>query len=395
MELHCKIQNYEWGKKGLVSKVAQLRKSADPSFEVDDHLPYAEFWMGTHVNAPSIIKATKENLSDLLYKHPEYLGSEVLAQFNQLPFLFKVLSVSKALSIQAHPSKKHAEQLHAQFPEIYKDPNHKPEMAIALTEFEALCGFRPWSEIKVFISNISELQDIFKNIQYTDDGQLIQQAFWEVLICPKAKILDVINSLLTRFKESSKSERDFLCADLVEKLHSQYPFDNGILMVYFLNYIKLKPSEAIFLGANEPHAYLFGDCIECMACSDNVVRAGLTPKFIDVDTLCSMLIYDGAPPQQKLHLPLKEDNFSVIYKPPVPDFSIVQIQVPALEESFTTRERCSASILLVISGKSLIKTVYGEQTVSPGTVLFLPAQQTITFNNFKDALLIYQALANV
>ncbi|XP_066151878.1 mannose-6-phosphate isomerase [Euwallacea fornicatus] len=395
MELQCKVQNYEWGKKGLLSKVAQLRKSADTSFEVEDHLPYAELWMGTHVNAPSIIKATKENLSDLLCRHPEYLGNEVLRQFNQLPFLFKVLSVSKALSIQAHPSKKHAEQLHAQFPEIYKDPNHKPEMAIALTEFEALCGFRPWSEIKTFISNISELQDIFKNIQNTDDGQLIQEAFWEVLNCSKAKILDVINSLLTRFKESSKSERDFLCADLVEKLHSQYPFDNGILMVYFLNYIKLRPSEAIFLGANEPHAYLFGDCIECMACSDNVVRAGLTPKFIDVNTLCGMLNYEGAPSQEKLYSPLKEDDFSVIYKPPVPDFSIVQIEVPASEESFTVRERSSASILLIISGKSLIKTIYGEQTVSPGSVLFLPADQTIIFDNFKDPLLIYQALANV
>lgn len=47
-------------------------------------------------------------------------------------------------------------------------------------------------------------------------------------------------------------------ADLVERLHFQFPYDNGILMVYFLNYLKLKPSEAIFLGANEPHAYLFG-----------------------------------------------------------------------------------------------------------------------------------------
>lgn len=47
----------------------------------------------------------------------------------------------------------------------------------------------------------------------------------------------------------------------------------------------------MFLRANLPHAYLSGDCVECMACSDNVVRAGLTPKFMDVPTLCSMLDY--------------------------------------------------------------------------------------------------------
>lgn len=64
-----------------------------------------------------------------------------------------------------------------------------------------------------------------------------------------------------------------------------------------------------------------------MACSDNVVRAGLTPKFIDVDTLCSMLIYDGAPPENKLYSPICEDEFSVIFRPPVPDFAVVQIQV--------------------------------------------------------------------
>ena len=55
-------------------------------------------------------------------------------------------------------------------------------------------------------------------------------------------------------------------------------------------------SQALYLAANEPHAYISGDCVECMATSDNVVRAGLTPKFKDVDVLCNMLTYnDGSP----------------------------------------------------------------------------------------------------
>lgn len=391
MELECKVQNYEWGKLGLDSKVAQLQKGANPDFLIDDKVPYAELWMGTHVNAPSVVKCSKEKLSDLIAAHPEFLGDQVLNYFGELPFLFKVLSVNKALSIQAHPSKKHAEQLHCQFPNIYKDPNHKPEMAIALTPFEALCGFRPWSEIMYFISNIPELQTIVSGVTSDSDKELIQLAFREVLTCPKEKIQDSIDSLLTRFSELSECERGVFSADLVERLHSQFPYDNGILMVYFLNYLKLKPSEAIFLGANEPHAYLFGDCVECMACSDNVVRAGLTPKFIDVDTLCSMLIYDGAPPENKLYSPICEDEFSVIFRPPVPDFAVVQIQVPKSQGSYSTKKRNSASILLAISGSGNCDGA----NISPGTVLFIPANHTVTITDFGDDLLIYQALANV
>lgn len=105
MELTCKVQNYEWGKIGFNSKVAQLQQSANESFSVDENVPYAELWMGTHVNAPSIVKSSNEKLSELLSKRPEYLGEDVLKQFGELPFLFKVLSVNKALSIQAHPAK--------------------------------------------------------------------------------------------------------------------------------------------------------------------------------------------------------------------------------------------------------------------------------------------------
>lgn len=78
---------------------------------------------------------------------------------------------------------------------------------------------------------------------------------------------------------------------LVLRLEKQYPADIGILAALFLNYLRLRPGEALYLGADEPHAYLEGDCIECMATSDNVVRAGLTPKERDVETLCSMLTY--------------------------------------------------------------------------------------------------------
>lgn len=74
-------------------------------------------------------------------------------------------------------------------------------------------------------------------------------------------------------------------------LEKQYPNDVGVLAALLLNHVKLEPGDGLYIGANEPHAYLYGECIECMAASDNVVRAGLTPKYMDVKTLCSMLTY--------------------------------------------------------------------------------------------------------
>lgn len=106
MELDCKIQNYEWGKLGLHSTVALLYKNTHSEFCVKDDMPYAELWMGTHPNGPSTIKGTGKALASVIQEKPMLLGTEVLKHFGtELPFLFKVLSVNKALSIQVHPNK--------------------------------------------------------------------------------------------------------------------------------------------------------------------------------------------------------------------------------------------------------------------------------------------------
>ncbi len=105
MELHCAVQNYAWGKLGTSSLVAQLSK-ANPSVEIKEEVPYAELWMGTHPSGPSKISGTSKLLLDFLTSNPDVLGVEERKVFGvNLPFLFKSLSVAKALSIQAHPAK--------------------------------------------------------------------------------------------------------------------------------------------------------------------------------------------------------------------------------------------------------------------------------------------------
>src|ERR1700710_1298381 len=117
--------------------------------------------MGTHPSNPSKDLDTGRTLLDMLEVNSALLAPAVKARYgSKLPFLFKVLSINKALSIQAHPNKKLAEQLHAKDPKNYPDDNHKPEMTIAVTPFDGLCGFRPLSEISHFFSTISSLKGL-------------------------------------------------------------------------------------------------------------------------------------------------------------------------------------------------------------------------------------------
>jgi mannose-6-phosphate isomerase len=106
MELRCSIQQYAWGKCGRSSEVALLHSSSNPAFTIDEAVPYAELWMGTHPNGASVLKGSGQELGLWIQTHPTSLGAKVTEKFGvQLPFLFKVLSVNQALSVQAHPDK--------------------------------------------------------------------------------------------------------------------------------------------------------------------------------------------------------------------------------------------------------------------------------------------------
>ncbi|WAR27262.1 MPI-like protein [Mya arenaria] len=340
-ELNCAYQNYAWGKVGSSSEVAKLLKSGNASVSIEEQTPYAELWMGTHPSAPSTIPmADGQSLADWVQGNPDGLGKPVRERFGgALPFLFKVLSVQKSLSIQAHPSKAHAEELHKRDPTNYRDPNHKPEMAIALTNFTGLCGFRPIQEIVAFVDNISQLQTVIgadktaglMSAGSSDNPDVVREA-----------IAEAFGALMRQNK------------DILDR---EFPGDVGGFSVFFLNVIHLKKGEAIFLEANLPHAYLSGDCMECMACSDNVVRAGLTPKFIDTETLLQMLNYTGKPAEDNKYQPsvFKENGVTIRrFTPPIADFSVTEILVDAAQTSFNLQTMDSASIIICIAGSGTL-----------------------------------------
>ncbi|XP_061780830.1 mannose-6-phosphate isomerase [Nerophis lumbriciformis] len=353
--------------------------------------------MGAHPKGDSQIKDNRipqTTLGQWIAHFPACLGSKVKDSFQgQLPFLLKVLSVNTALSIQAHPNRELAAHLHSQFPEHYPDDNHKPEMAIALTHFQGLCGFRPVQEILGFLKAVSEFhalvgneaaEELRRGVGDADrTKRALKKCFTRMMNCEKKVFVDQLNMLVKRVTEEGAAGKDTSSSngELLLRLHSQYPGDIGCFSIYFLNHVVLDPNQALFLGANEPHAYLYGDCIECMACSDNTVRAGLTPKYLDVNTLCEMLTYIPAPSAAKMFpaVPDNSDPCVNVYDPPVPDFTVMRIQVPAAMKQYTVAPVDSASVLLVIAGDATATSAaaLSDLTLRRGTVLFVSANESL------------------
>ncbi|GJN05938.1 hypothetical protein PR202_ga23617 [Eleusine coracana subsp. coracana] len=361
--LSCAVQHYEWGRRGGASLVARLAGVPDP----DPTRPYAELWMGTHPSGPSTLLHDGTLLGDWLARNPDALGPAVAARWGgDLPFLFKVLSVAKALSIQAHPDKKLAEVLHALRPSTYKDSNHKPEMAIAVTEFRAICGF----------VGIEELKDILRTVPEIDGliGHEVCGKIMSMKECDGGN--EVKSSLQAAFAKLMTASRDMIRTltekeQLVLSLARQYQEDVGVLAVLFFNYVKLSPGEALYIGANEPHAYLSGECIECMATSDNVVRAGLTPKYRDVQTLCSMLTYRQIFPEILRGTPVQP--YVRRYTPPFDEFEVDCCLVPP-GEVVVISPVPGPSIFIVMTGEgeAQVDSMTGEKA-KEGVVFFIPA----------------------
>jgi mannose-6-phosphate isomerase len=393
------VQHYDWGKLGSSSKVAQFY-SKQTSTPIDETKPYAEIWFGTHVAAPSKIileNGSTELLSDHIQKDPAgILGEKVAKQWNNnLPFLFKILSINKALSIQAHPDKALAEELFKQYPQCYKDDNHKPEIACALTNMDALCEFRPCSEIAEFLKTVPELRTVIgqerceefeKSVQEKgDDKDALSKIFSVLMHADVNLVKEQLQHLIARLQD--KSDR---VSSMVKTIHEQFPGDVGVFCIYFLNLLTMSPGQGVFLAANEPHAYLKGDCIECMATSDNVVRAGLTPKFKDVDTLTKMLTFKSGLPSVYSD---GADANVFVYSPPVNEFEIAKF-VMYEHTQRQLEEIPGPTIMLVLSGKGRLM-VPGQDPIElqEGVAVFTYAN-TNCYLVAHEGLTIYRASVN-
>ncbi len=382
------IRDYAWGSP---TAIPRLLDRPNPQQK-----PQAELWMGAHPAAPSrIVLPDKEApLTELIDRSPQpILGKRIADRFaNKLPFLFKVLAAAEPLSIQAHPNFEQAREgfereNRAGIPltaanRSYKDPNHKPEIICALTDFWAMKGFRPLREIAGFFCAMKT--DLLKAEVAGLANPKGLAGFYSKLMRLAASERDQIISAGLALARDHRQEGPAL--DWVCRLCERYPSDVGALSL--LNLIRLKPGEALYLPAGVLHAYLEGTGMELMANSDNVLRGGLTPKHIDVDELLSILRFetDEKSALEAHSISETEDE----YPTPASEFRLSVIRVqnhkPHLE-----KDNNGVQILFCSEGEGRIYDLGSreEKAIYRGASLLIPA--CVSAYEIQGQTVIYKA----
>lgn len=301
LRLEPAIQRYAWGDPEFIPELLGEPQTGQP---------WAEAWFGAHPSAPATVRSPGSEalpLDQVIAAFPDtVLGSEVASAHGQLPYLLKVLAASRPLSIQVHPNRAQARsgfdaEEAAGVPRDaphrrYRDPNHKPEVLVALTGFDALCGWRTPEAIAATLKRLPEIATLLPRFEPSSAGlQRLAQA-WFALDANRRG--DAMAKVIARLASPGGDEdptRPWLLRAL-EAIGGDAS-DPGLLFFFLLELVHLEPGEAMFLPAGVPHAYLQGAGLELMATSDNVLRAGLTSKHVDADALLQTVRFDArAPP---------------------------------------------------------------------------------------------------
>ena len=386
--LKGKVQHYAWGGTEFIPHLL--------SIENPEVKPFAEYWLGTHPGGDAMVRLSDHShtkLSGLINSDPQrYLGPSVLAGFGGLPYLLKVLDVKGMLSIQVHPTREEAlkgfEREEALGMPIdapnrnYKDRNHKPEVMIALSEFWLLHGFSP--EISNVLKEVPELLPLLPILE----REGLESLYRTVMEMPSHRVDELLKPLAERIVPQylqdglDKGSPHFWAARVMSESAPDFNgLDRGIFSIYFFNVLHLKPGQAVFQGAGIPHAYLEGLNVELMSNSDNVLRAGLTPKHIDIPELMKHTRFEYVHPDI-MEGEAVDGRF--VYTCPVEDFSIDRIGLNAGDSIHL--ETGSPEIWLQTGGTADWKGSRECRTVM-GDSLFVSPGERITVTASKDSTL--------
>lgn len=371
------VQHYSWGGYDFIPQLLEI--------ENKDQKPYAEYWLGAHPNHPAMTE-DGISLAELVSKNVSVLGETVAVKFTSLPYLFKILDVRQMLSIQVHPSKKSAEKgfeeeekkgIPVNAPHRnYKDKNHKPELMVALGDFWLLHGFKKEEAlIKTLESNpeLAFLKKSFGNGNY-------QRLYEEIMLMEQEGVNEILKPLLQRIiplYESNRLEKvdeHFWAARAALNFCKNDNYDRGIFSVYLFNLVHLKKGEGIFQSWGLPHAYLEGQNVEIMANSDNVLRAGLTDKHIDVSELMKHVKFEATDPNI-----FNPPSGHSVYSSPAEEF---ELQRYALAENdnigLNTK---TGEIFFVLNGEVKIN----EMDAKKGEAIFVTAGTELSLNILQGA----------
>ncbi len=397
------VQRYDWGS---ATEFPRLFGMPNP-----EAIPLAELWYGTHPDGPtqvcdSVGCPAGYDLRSYVQHYPaQSLGSEVVERFGlELPFLLKVIAAARPLSLQAHPSKEQAEAGFAREESLgipvgapnrsYRDRNHKPELLAALTPFGAMVGFREPNEIESFLAPLgSEAAPLSRALV----ARGIEGVYDAVQAMSAPQLQSIVNAATAVSadehgregehgqrsgdnREADSREADSprsLCYHTIAELSTARPDDPGILAPLYLNVLHLQPGQALYLPSGILHAYLYGVGVEIMANSNNVLRGGLTSKFIDRQELQKVARFE---PYQA---PLLDGVAPREFRASFEEFALSRLELTA-NPLTVARSQASPEILLCTQETALFRELTnansdGDQLQSreiqlpAGTAMFVPA----------------------
>ncbi len=350
------LQHYAWGDPGFIPRALGLAGT---------DAPVAEAWYGAHPLAPATAAtdAGEVPLDRLLAAAgPAFLGPELATRFDHLPYLLKLLSAARPLSIQVHPSREQAAAGFARDEAAgvprsapdrrYRDPHHKPELIVALTSFDALCGFRPPRAIAATLDGLPELRPLLPHFDPADGPDGVRDLLAAWFAVPAAAAAPALQKLVDRLaiEDARAPLSSRTPAHWALRAHRELDAggapDHGLLLVFLLELLHLEPGEALFLPAGVPHAYLHGAGVEIMASSDNVLRAGLTPKLVDTAELLQVVRFDAGRPPVLAPLPT-DDGVESLYPAPAAEFDLRRLRLGAGQT--VTRTAHGPETLLVLA----------------------------------------------
>ncbi len=358
-----KIQNYAWGGFEYIPNLLDTENTLA--------LPCAEYWLGTHPQAPMKAQDTPPNDSGVLNGEP-------------LPYLFKILDVKQMLSIQVHPTQAQAQEGFERENNLgialeaknrnYKDNSDKPELMVALSPFWLLHGFAE----EALITQRLQSQAFFLPLLRELKTQGLQAAFKLSLNHNNPAITEILSALKTHFQNTptpqDKHSTDFWAYRWVNTHPDSL---NGLLSVYFMNVIELKTGDGVYQPPGLLHAYLEGQNVEVMANSDNVLRAGLTPKHIDVDELLSVATIQPTSPTDYVLQQHLSGNGERTYHSPFSSFELSEFSGNTLLNWRTS----APELLFCINGVAQLNAGPLQLTLSQGEAAVIDAYTSVELNN--------------
>jgi mannose-6-phosphate isomerase len=379
------IRTYAWGSR---TAIAEFTGRPVPAAH-----PEAELWLGAHPGDPARLENAdgETSLLEALAADPEgQLGQVVRARFGDvLPFLVKVLAADEPLSLQAHPSAEQAAEGYLREERLgipvsspvrnYRDTSHKPELLVALQQFEALAGFRPAARTIELLRAlaVSDLDPFIDLLNDQSDADGLRALFTTWITAPQPDIDVLVAAVLDgAIHYVSCGATEFAAeAKTVLELGELYPGDAGVLAALLLNRITLAPGEAVFLPAGNLHTYLRGVGLEVMANSDNVLRGGLTPKHVDVPELLRVLNFTPTTEDQ-LRSPTHPDGLGLVYDTPAEEFAVSLLTLGDEQvghEVDAPSRHDGPQILVCTEGSTAVHGKSGAVTLTRGVAAWVAA----------------------